>query len=160
MRKYIVIVLCWVLCLSGCRDKNENERQVELKKYVFSGLNACIMEKPKYLSVKYDSIWVPSQQEVQNGLNAAYQYLLDNKEKNEKIVEIISLAKQYTIQVVGINVNGKKTIYFNFFNAKIKSRYSNAEEEKRIEGGGANFWQIKYNVEKNECFDFEVNGNG
>lgn len=70
--------------------------------------------------------------------------------------------KRYKRQYFGyIDANGNKILYINCFwrNEKEESLLWLKEQVKVLDGGSY-FWNVKFNISKNELFDLYVNGNG
>lgn len=68
----------------------------------------------------------------------------------------------YCKQFVGaINFKGEKTIWVNCFCEKFKDDFKNWKTEIiGVDDGGNCFFNIKINVDKNEYYDLNINGNG
>ncbi|MGD1843170.1 MAG: hypothetical protein ACFB0B_20080 [Thermonemataceae bacterium] len=64
---------------------------------------------------------------------------------------------EYKRQYIGyVNAEGEKVIYVNCFTDEIKEK--DFCEELIVMDGGSAYWQIHFNVKKNEFFKFSVNG--
>jgi hypothetical protein len=79
-----------------------------------------------------------------------------------EIKEILKHAKQYRVQFVGIERDGKKYIWCNFFPAPRKGEEDYHPDWKRREvqvlDGGFDYWRIKYDPKTGKCHDFYSNG--
>jgi hypothetical protein len=70
--------------------------------------------------------------------------------------------KRYKRQYFGyLDEKGNKILFINCFwkNEKEESELW-MKERIRVLDGGSFYWNIKFNMEKNELFDLDVNGNG
>jgi hypothetical protein len=143
-----------------CDEIIESEHQVILQK------------KPDRIVAK--SFWIPTKQQTTVALRSINRYLAKlSKTKKEDMPKVTTqnsaaltvsqVSKlrddlwKYRVQFMGINFDGKKVIYGNFF---IYDRTKYAKWKKEyvdISAGGTAFWQIDYDVNSKECSDLTIN---
>jgi hypothetical protein len=110
------------------------------------------------------SFWEPTADDVSKAEACIRQYLLsleDNPEldtyQKENIAFILENLKEYRRQYVGIEVDGEKRIWCNAFLGDFS--FLNWEHVPvDVDDGGNRFWQIEYDLLKDECVNFYVHG--
>lgn len=148
MKKIIVsIILMTCASISVCAaDKISKENQTILE-------NQNKTYGPK-------SHWVPSKAQTSMALEAIYKFLNkkmtpDWRNRQRKIIQ--DQLSSYHVQFVGIIIDGRKSIHCNFFPDEDSFKHDK-DSYVYVLDGGASYWRINYDIEKNICFDFEVNG--
>jgi len=147
--KKIIVSIIFITCTSFffCADNvisEENQTILESQNKIYG---------PK-------SQWVPSKTQTCLALEAIYKFL--NKEltpdwRNRQRKIIQDQLSSYHVQFVGIIIDGRKSIHCNFFPNEDSFKYDKNSYVFVLDGG-ASYWRINYDIEKNICFDFEVNG--
>lgn len=108
----------------------------------------------------YKSTWLPTKEQTRKSLNAIYKFLespvnVSDWQKAE-ITKIRKNLSAYNVQFVGIEINGKKRIWCNFFRG---DNFKNWKKQVvHVLDGGFWFWQIEYVLEKDSCISFRSNG--
>jgi hypothetical protein len=108
--------------------------------------------------------WEPSVDDVSKAEACIRQFLLSLQDdlkldtyQKEKVAFILQNLEEYRRQYVGIEVDGEKRIWCNAFFRD----YSFPNWERvpvDVDDGGNRFWQIEYDVLKDECINFYVHG--
>jgi hypothetical protein len=107
--------------------------------------------------------FTPTKQEIENAELALLKQLavLNSDRQNQYATPVIdkNLSK-YKRQYFGyIDNNGNKILFINCFWRRDKDSDLNWLKERiRVLDGGSYFWNVKYNISKDELFDLEVNG--
>jgi hypothetical protein len=108
--------------------------------------------------------WEPSIHDVSRAESCSKRFLasvtsdpnLDAYQK-EKLSFILDNLESYRRQYVGTIVDGEKRIWCNsFFSAESFPNWERVPVD--VDGGGNRFWQIEYNLPKDECINFNVHG--
>jgi hypothetical protein len=110
--------------------------------------------------------WTPSADETQKALVATQAYLEkpDSFYEYQKleIKKILKHTKEYRVQFVGVERDGKKYIWCNFFPVPRKGQEDTFKDWKRqevmMEDGGFRYWQIEYDPKTGKCHKFSSNG--
>lgn len=70
--------------------------------------------------------------------------------------------KKYKRQYFGyINENNERVMFINcFWNKHTRTNPNWLKERVMVNDGGSYYWSVKYNMEKDELFDLDVNGSG
>ena len=108
----------------------------------------------------FKSTWLPTKEQINRSLNAIYKFLdspfnITAWQKSE-IAKIKENLSSYNVQFVGIELNGKKRIWCNFFPAKSFKKWK--KQVVMVLDGGFWYWQIQYDLESNSCVNFRSNG--
>lgn len=106
--------------------------------------------------------WVPSQAQTAKALAAIYSFIKNNPYADKFNPEwkiTIERMPYYRVQFLGIMVEGRKIIHCNFY-PKNKGVNYFRNDYVFVYDGGTSFWRIDYDIEKDICLNFEVNGNG
>lgn len=111
-----------------------------------------------------NTFWEASADDVSKAEACIRQYLLsleDNPEldtyQKENIAFILENLKEYRRQYVGIEVDGEKRIWCNAFLGDFS--FLNWERVPvDVDDGGNRFWQIEYDLLRDECVNFYVHG--
>jgi hypothetical protein len=66
----------------------------------------------------------------------------------------------YIVQFVGLVQNGKKRIYFNYFDPIAIATFKTDPSSQFIDvnDGGYHFWQIEYDLDSKTCSNLQING--
>ncbi|MCK9555099.1 hypothetical protein M0R36_04710 [bacterium] len=107
--------------------------------------------------------WIPTEPQTSLALKRIEQYLKTNNtfpsDFEEQKKTILKSLSKYSVQFVGIVVDGRKLIHCNFF-----PRSANLKDVRNtyvfVFDGGTSFWRIDYDIERDSCLNFEVNGEG
>lgn len=108
--------------------------------------------------------FTPNQGEIdlaEKALNLQLKELNADRQNQYETPVIDKNLKKYKRQYFGFfDANGNKIIYINCFwrNEKEESLLW-LKEQVRVLDGGSYFWNVKFNLVKNELFDLNVNGN-
>jgi hypothetical protein len=132
--------------------------------YAFAGITNIAPENMVILQSDYPhrSTWIPTKDQVQNALAKVYEFLdnpsgVSNWQKKE-IAEIKKNLSSYKVQFVGIEIEGEKRIWCNFFSGKGFSFDDWKDNVVIVKDGGFWFWQIEYVEKIGECINFISNG--
>jgi hypothetical protein len=130
--------------------------------YVFAGDVSIDPGNIVILQSEYPhkSSWTPNHEQIQNALMKIYEYInkpsgVSDWHKNE-IAKIKKNFSEYRVQFVGIDVNGEKRIWCNFFKGRGFEYWQ--KSVVIVLDGGCNFWQIEYDVKSGVCLNFYSNG--
>jgi hypothetical protein len=107
--------------------------------------------------------FTPTKQEIDKAEIALKKYLKNiNKQLiNQSSTSIIHKnLKKYKRQYFGyLDINGNRILFINCFWSKEKDKNERwLTEQKMVHDGGSYYWNIKFNLQKNELFELEVNG--
>jgi hypothetical protein len=106
--------------------------------------------------------WKPSGEQTQRALAAIQAFLekqtATNDWKVREIKKILEHEKEYRVQFVGIERDGKKLIWCNFFPATGVFGANWKREKVMVMDGGFSFWQIEYDPNSGQCLNFSSNG--
>jgi hypothetical protein len=108
----------------------------------------------------YKSTWSPTEEQVQKALLKIYEFIdnplgVSDWQKKE-IAEIKKNLSTYKVQFVGIEIEGEKRIWCNFFGGDSFDYWK--ENVVMVFDGGFWFWQIQYVEKTGECIKFISNG--
>ncbi len=108
----------------------------------------------------YKSTWMPSEEQAQEALIKALNFIdhptgVDEWQKTE-ISKIKKNISSYKVQFVGIESNGNKRIWCNFFNREDFDSWKT--DVVFVLDGGWWYWQIEYDLETKSCVNFRSNG--
>ena len=108
----------------------------------------------------YKSTWTPTEEQILKALSTIYEFIDNptgiNDWQKKEIAKIKKNLSLYRVQFVGIEIEGEKRIWCNFF--------SNDRIDYWKEGvvivldGGFWYWEIQYDVKTGECVNFISNG--
>lgn len=148
MKKIIlsIIIITCVATIVSTGDKIPEENQTILKSH-----NKEYGPKGQ---------WVPAKTQTSKALEAVYKFLdkkMAQEWREKQRLVIKGQISSYYVQFLGIKIEGRKVIHCNFF------RDEDLFKRKKdsyvfVLDGGASFWRINYDIEKDKCLDFEVNG--
>jgi hypothetical protein len=124
-----------------------------------SGANWAILEQAPFAS----PIWRPEPSVIPPLIDRARTYVENLKNqatveyKKKNLEYVLSHWDHYACQIVGYTEKGKKLVHLNFFplgreNENWRRDYLHAYD------GGASFWRLDYDPEKQACLNFDVNG--
>jgi len=108
--------------------------------------------------------WEPSIDDVSKTEKCIRQFLVSEQDdpnldiyQQENIAFILENLGTYRRQYVGIVVDAEKRIWCNsFFSDDSFPNWQRVPVD--VDGGGNHFWQIEYNLLKDECINFHVHG--
>jgi hypothetical protein len=103
--------------------------------------------------------WTPSEDDVlelENGLRS-YLAEINSDRFDQQKTPVWERLDEYNRQYVGIILDGKRTIYANYFCDSIDTDWRNGFVF--VMDGGDCFFQFKYDVDLAEFFDLQINGN-
>jgi hypothetical protein len=104
--------------------------------------------------------WVPSKAQTSKALEAIYTFLkteITPDWRNRQRKDIQDQISSYHVQFVGTIIDGRKAIHCNFFQEEGGFNHDKYTYVLVLDGG-TSYWRINYDIDKNKCFDFEVNG--
>jgi hypothetical protein len=108
--------------------------------------------------------WEPSVNDISRAEECIRQHIVfvqDNPKldtyQKESAAFILNNLEKYRRQYVGIDVDGEKRIWCNsFFSDDSFPDWERVPVD--VDGGGKHFWQIEYDLLKDECINFYVHG--
>jgi len=108
----------------------------------------------------YKSSWTPTEEQVEVALMKIYEFI-DNPSgvsdwQKKEIAEIKKNLLSYKVQFVGIEIEGERRIWCNFFSGKGFDYWK--EKIVVVHDGGFWFWQIEYVEKTKKCINFISNG--
>jgi hypothetical protein len=84
-----------------------------------------------------------------------------NVNRSNEILNIQKTLPHYYRQYIGIDVNGEKRIFVNFFKKEHENKFAYWKNQIVVVlDGGSDFWSIQYCVKGNRFVELQVNGNG
>jgi hypothetical protein len=107
--------------------------------------------------------WNPSESDVPYVLQQARLYVetrnktSSSSDDREKIAGILARWDKYACQVIGYTKDGKKLIRLNFFVPEKEFR-NWRHRYVVVADGGANFWQVDYDIEAHAFLNFGYHG--
>ncbi len=109
--------------------------------------------------------WTPTPDDTSKALKAVQKFLKNPKDVNEwqksEIKHILANSSKYRVQFTGAyNVVYRKIIRCNFFPAsRGRDEFPYWKKQRvNVYNGGFWFWQIEYDVERDDCLNFISNG--
>ncbi len=161
-----------VLSLIACNGTTEPDSKMDPK--------SLLIETPEYTGViitedaapefgilfdkAVTGFWQPSVNDVSEAEECIRRYLVSAQDdpeldtyQKDKVAFILNNLAKYRRQYVGIVVDGEKRIGCNLF----LSDHSYPDWERApvyLIDGGNYFWQIEYDLLKDECINFYVHG--
>jgi hypothetical protein len=130
--------------------------------FAYAGSIAIPIENRVILQSEFPkkSTWTPTEEQTQMALGKILEFInnptgVDDWQKSEigKIKNNISLFK---VQFIGIETEGKKRIWCNFFRGEGFDYWKKGIVFVR--DGGFWFWQIEYDLKSDSCKKFLSNG--
>jgi hypothetical protein len=110
---------------------------------------------------EHKEIWIPTREQIHNTLFRIMDMLntppskCDARQKRQLLKIKRRFSTDYRVQFVGIEVQGQKRIWCNFFPSK---GYENWRSQLvTTKGGGDDFWRITYDIDTDLCRDFNIN---
>jgi hypothetical protein len=108
----------------------------------------------------HKSTWSPTEEQAQEALLKIYEFInnpsnLSDWQKRE-IEGIKKNLSSYKVQFIGIEIEGEKRIWCNFFTGDSFDYWE--DNVVMVHDGGFWFWQIQYVLETGECINFISNG--
>lgn len=105
--------------------------------------------------------WTPTQEQTGKALKSI-QACFESPEGVHywgriRVKMIEAKGPAYRVQFVGEQTDGRKFIYCNFFPADGDFPHWK-EKEVQARDGGSSFWQTWYDIQKDECERFSMNG--
>ena len=95
--------------------------------------------------------WAPTQSDIDDALPHIKVFLTKHSPA------IAAQLQQYRCQYFGIVVEGKKRVYCNFSHRSADHANWRSEPIYVFDGGNM-YFQLEYDIEKKQCFNFMVNG--
>jgi hypothetical protein len=135
-----------------------------LESRAVAGLDADIPKANR--AILTSGRWTPSAEETQKALVAIQVYLekpgFEDEYMKGEIKEILKHAKEYRVQFVGVERDGKKYIWCNFFPVPPKGKEDHHPDWKRrkvfVLDGGCDYWRIECDPRTGKCDNFSSNG--
>ena len=149
-----LFLISFLLFMIGCSRKIP---QVSGEIITEDNYKGIVLEKEKldYLPVEVDSLetWIPKE----NDIRLAEQILSEFIQKDSVLSFPLN---EYTRQYFGIIENSDKVIYINSFCMEEDDSFMEGWKTDfiEVEDGGDCFFQIKVNLEKEDCYEFYING--
>ena len=117
-----------------------------------------------YLLDGATEFWEPTAEDVSRAEKSIKQFLASYSEnpkldsyQRENVTFIQENLKEYRRQYVGKILDGEKRIWVNsFFSVDSFPEWKHRPVD--VDGGGRHYWQIEYDLLKDECLDFYVHG--
>lgn len=97
--------------------------------------------------------WKPSKEEILVGEAAIEKYLVQLRPARSP--DLAKKLPEYRCQYLGIAVNGRKRIYYNFYH---KDHAVLTDEPVIVQDGGNMFFQIEYDIQDGKCYSLHING--
>ena len=150
--------------------------------YLASAVNMASAQKvltDHYSSAKYDCVIFPGTYPsdvdgtpftaTHDQVDKAQKMVTDNLKnvkcnKKEDRDEVVKNLGKYKMQVFGYTDKlGNKILLLSCFRGDYKDKDLSStwlSDMIMVESGGTYFWSVKYDLNKNELFEFKVSGNG
>ena len=101
---------------------------------------------------------LPSKKDAETYIEKVFMYLLQkNKNPNGFYYDILRKKEKYSVQLFTRKDGTKSIIYLNFFILDYKADYFNTKQVV-VWDGGTDFWNITYDIQKDEFYDIWING--
>ena len=101
---------------------------------------------------------LPSKKDAETYIEKVFMYLLQkNRNPYEFYYDILRKKEKYSVQLFTRKDGTKSIIYLNFFILDYKADYFNTKQVV-VWDGGTNFWNITYDIQKDEFYDIWING--
>jgi hypothetical protein len=105
--------------------------------------------------------WIPTLEQADSSIQAIVPFLLDKwragGRNGDKVREILDQLDSYRVQFVGQMKGGKRVLWCNFFPATDDFPEWRVLEYTVLDGG-ISYWQLRYDTDTGECFDFLYGG--
>lgn len=95
-----------------------------------------------------------SKKDAEVYIEKAFSYLLQHK---DEFHNILMKKEGYSVQLFTKNDGTKDIVYLNFFILDYKADYFNTKQVV-VWDGGTDFWNITYDIQKDEFYDIWING--
>jgi hypothetical protein len=95
-----------------------------------------------------------SKKDAEVYIEKAFSYLLQDR---YKFHDILIKKEGYSVQLFTRNDGEKDIVYLNFFILDYKADYFNTKQVV-VWDGGTDFWNITYDIQKDEFYDIWING--
>lgn len=100
---------------------------------------------------------LPSKKDAETYIEKVFMYLLQkNRNPYGFYYDILRKKEKYSVQLFTRKDGTKSIIYLNFFILDYKADYFNTEQVV-VWDGGTNFWNITYDIQKDEFYDIWIN---
>ena len=100
---------------------------------------------------------LPSKKDAETYIEKVFMYLLQkNRNPYEFYYDILRKKEKYSVQLFTRKDGTKSIIYLNFFILDYKADYFNTKQVV-VWDGGTNFWNITYDIQKDEFYDIWIN---
>ena len=90
-------------------------------------------------------------------IEKAFIYMLLHIIDNDSYHDIFNKKEKYSVQLFTRKDGTKSIIYLNFFILDYKADYFNTDQVV-VWDGGTDFWNITYDIQKDEFYDIWING--
>ena len=100
---------------------------------------------------------LPSKKDAETYIEKVFMYLLQkNRNPYEFYYDILRKKEKYSVQLFTRKDGTKSIIYLNFFILDYKADYFNTKQVV-VWDGGTDFWNITYDIQKDEFYDIWIN---
>lgn len=96
---------------------------------------------------------LPSKKDAETYIEKVFMYLL----QENSYYDILRKKEKYSVQLFTRKDGTKSIIYLNFFILDYKADYFNTKQVV-VWDGGTDFWNITYDIQKDEFYDIWING--
>ena len=96
---------------------------------------------------------LPSKKDAETYIEKVFMYLL----QENSYYDILRKKEKYSVQLFTRKDGTKSIIYLNFFILDYKADYFNTKQVV-VWDGGSDFWNITYDIQKDEFYDIWING--
>jgi hypothetical protein len=111
-------------------------------------------------TILHSGQWTPTPGQTQRAFARIQAFLQKNQPNQRAVGEILADKAGYRVQFLGIQRAGKQIMVCNFFpahHAASRDPFSFWKERQVIvRDGGAQFWQIEYELTTDRCSGFQV----
>ena len=154
---FVFSSLLWILQLVVACSSSSQSIQGE-QWVVFSAEQASEQSLGDWLVTNNQSpeYWTPSEGDVEALENGLVTFLQSNPESFYGGTPVWERLDEYNRQYIGMNLDGKRIIYANYFCDSAGSDWRKGFVF--VMDGGDCFFQFKYDVNSAEFFDLQVNG--
>lgn len=157
-----IIVVLFFICFavysvfqkSASTELNKKESEEEQKVTSEIKLSPGKIDEENIYIVEDKLNILKSKKDAEVYIEKAFSYLLQDR---YKFHDILIKKEGYSVQLFTRNDGEKDIVYLNFFILDYKADYFNTQQVV-VWDGGTDFWNITYDIQKDEFYDIWING--
>jgi hypothetical protein len=158
MKKIIIVFSLLAFSFSFCKAQSDSTMAFHYKTDKY---DCAIFSKKFCDAISGGKHFSPTRDDVDKAEHAVEQNLLLQTDTTRQIGFIYRSLKKYQRQYFGnVGANGHRILYISFLWTEDKSSMKDwLTTVVEVDGGGAYYWKIKYDMDTNTLFDLQINAN-